>query len=98
MLVLLLLMLCVLLLVYGGLAAPVVFLGVMFVGFWLIFLRALIGFGRWLTGGGEKQPAFGPEAPRRLGPPARGRVCSNSRCGRVNLSSARYCAQCGSVL
>lgn len=94
-----------LLLAYGGVAAPAIIFGAMIVAFWVMVFRLLIGFGRWVTtgqascGGGwdgaqrsrqcaTRRPSIGPSP----------KACRNSRCGRMNVASARFCSQCGSSL
>lgn len=108
---LVLLVVCVLLLAYGGLAAPAIFAGALFVGFWLLVLRIMIGFGRWVAGGGRQSTEYsGLDTPRRKPArntgeaahlPIRGaqqQLCRHPRCGHVNVSMARFCARCGRPL
>jgi hypothetical protein len=59
-------------------------------------VRLMVGFVRWVSGSDEL------EARRALArsSPERGarKTCSDPHCGRINVSRARYCAQCGKPL
>ncbi len=78
-------------------AFSAVLVGAVFIGFWWMIARILIGFGRWVTAPTPFRPVrhFGqaPRCSRRsLGA---SKVCTDRLCGRVNLDGARFCAQCG---
>ncbi len=104
MLALLAIVILVLVLLSAG-APPLTFgallFGALFIGFWVIVIRMLIGLGRWLIG----EPPPRRFASTRI-PPHRGpvsyrtsrRACADPRCGRVNVPEARFCAQCGRPL
>jgi hypothetical protein len=83
-------------------ALPALIAGFVFVAFWVVLLKMLIGFGRWLMGMPPGPPHRVPAARRPIGPqlyPAPpSRTCSDPRCGRVNVTEARFCAQCGRSL
>jgi hypothetical protein len=76
------------------------FIGIAFVAFWVVVLRSLIGFGRWLMQMPPDRPrrAFSADRPGRPRSPESVRTCADPRCGRVNLAEARYCARCGRPL
>ena len=75
--------------------------GVLFVAFWVLVLKLLIGFGHWLINEPKPRPIGGatPQHPRaavRQGNVPR--LCADPRCGQVNLAEARFCARCGQPL
>lgn len=74
-----------------GTEAPLFFVGAYLLFVWLAVAMVAGGL-RWLVGLTAPTPANAD------GPPAGGRrtrVCTDSRCGRVNIGHARFCAQCG---
>ncbi len=82
----------------GGIT--VVWIGVLliigFLGFFAVLLAAILrlfgkiigGIGWLLRGGRSRTPP----------PLERPRVCTNPRCGHVNVADGRYCARCGAPL
>jgi hypothetical protein len=80
---------------YGGVALPALIVTTIFIGFWVTVIRLMIGFGRWVFAGFE--PQLDPPArarPRRIGAGG-ARVCRDSLCRQANPADARYCARCG---
>lgn len=74
-----------------GTEAPWFFVGAYLLFVWLA-VAMVAGVLRWLVGLTAPTPA------QMSGPPGsshRTRVCPDSRCGRVNIGHARFCAQCG---
>jgi hypothetical protein len=71
-----------------------------FVGFWVLVIKGLIGFGRWLMAAPDRprfpKPAQFTPIHRATGRPSR--TSGDPRCGRANLAEAKYCAQCGRPL
>ena len=83
-------------------ALPAIFAGFLFIAFWVMVLKMMIGFGRWVMGmpacpSRRVQAVRRPLNPQVYTAPA-SRTCGDPRCGRVNPSEARYCAQCGRPL
>jgi hypothetical protein len=74
-----------------GMAQPLFYGVAWFLLIWIVmrlFARGTV----WLTGLTTPSPA-GRGLPDM--PFGRTRVCPDSRCGRVNIGQARFCAQCG---
>ena len=102
-----LLIIVVILLLFTGMGVhwvslPALMMGFLFIAFWILVLKLLIGFGRWVMGIQSRPSPRIPPTRRPIvaqvypAPPSR--TCADPRCGRVNVPEARYCAQCGRPL
>ena len=89
-----LLIVLLLFLTYGGVALPALVVTTAVIAFWVMVIRLLIGFGRWMLAGCA--PQWDPPVQARRTDLRGGvRLCEDSLCQHVNPPDARYCAQCG---
>jgi hypothetical protein len=77
----------------GGLRVdPVLFFLLFVVLMVWMSVRVMVGFLRWVTGGGEADPV------RKRREMDLRKTCRDPHCGKVNVARARFCAQCGKPL